>query len=72
MNIKGVKIGVVLVELRDNIKVSFRSKGDIDMSRLAKEFNGGGHKNAAGANVNDLSIPELKKIILKKLENYID
>jgi len=72
MNIKGVKIGVILVELRDNIKISFRSKGDIDMSRLAKEFSGGGHNNAAGANVKDLSIPALKKIILKKLENYID
>ena len=72
MNIKGVKIGVILVELQDNIKISFRSKDNIDMSRLAKEFSGGGHKNAAGANVKDSSIPELKKVILKKLENYID
>ncbi|MEO6696063.1 MAG: bifunctional oligoribonuclease/PAP phosphatase NrnA, partial [Ignavibacteria bacterium] len=46
MNIKGIKIGVILVELRDNIKISFRSKGEIDISLIAKEFNGGGHKNA--------------------------
>jgi phosphoesterase RecJ-like protein len=30
-------------------KVSFRSAGDVDVSRLAGRFGGGGHKNAAGA-----------------------
>ncbi|MDF2435450.1 MAG: uncharacterized protein JWP44_5081 [Mucilaginibacter sp.] len=30
---------------------SFRSQGDLDVSALAKEFGGGGHKNAAGAPV---------------------
>lgn len=28
--------------------VSLRSKGDLDVSLIAQEFNGGGHKNAAG------------------------
>lgn len=31
--------------------VSFRSKGDMDVSAFAKELGGGGHKNAAGAKV---------------------
>ena len=31
--------------------VSFRSKGDMDISVFAKELGGGGHKNAAGAKV---------------------
>jgi len=70
MNILGVKIGVILVELRDNIKVSFRSKGELDISTLSKEFNGGGHKNAGGANVKDLTINELKNNILEKLKRY--
>lgn len=29
--------------------LSFRSEGDFDVSKLAKELGGGGHKNAAGA-----------------------
>ena len=29
-------------------RVSMRSKGDIDVGSVAKEFGGGGHKNAAG------------------------
>ena len=29
-------------------RVSMRSKGDVDIGRVAKQFGGGGHKNAAG------------------------
>lgn len=71
MNIKGIQIGVILVELKDNIKISFRSKGDIFVNELATGFQGGGHKNAAGANVKDISMPELKKIILERLKDYL-
>jgi len=72
MNITGIKIGIVMVELRDNIKVSFRSKGDIPVNELAKEFNGGGHKNAAGANVNDVELINLKDHILERLKSFIN
>ncbi|HMS33738.1 MAG TPA: bifunctional oligoribonuclease/PAP phosphatase NrnA [Ignavibacteria bacterium] len=72
MNILGVKAGIILVELKDNIKVSFRSKGDIKVNELAQEFEGGGHKNAAGANVKDTNISDLKSLILNKLEKYLN
>lgn len=32
-------------------RVSFRSKGDVDVSKVAERFGGGGHKNAAGCRV---------------------
>jgi len=32
-------------------RVSLRSKGDIDVAKVAEEFGGGGHKNAAGLSV---------------------
>jgi phosphoesterase RecJ-like protein len=31
-------------------RVSMRSKGDVDINAIAKEFSGGGHKNASGCN----------------------
>lgn len=35
---------------KDNdVLLSFRSEGDFDVSRIAKAFGGGGHKNSAGA-----------------------
>jgi len=30
------------------VKVSLRSKGDVDVHALATEFGGGGHRNASG------------------------
>ncbi|MEG2337409.1 MAG: DHH family phosphoesterase, partial [Bacteroidales bacterium] len=38
-------------ERENRIRISLRSKGDIDVNIFAREnFNGGGHKNAAGGN----------------------
>ena len=31
------------------VKVSFRSTGDVDVNRFARQFGGGGHAKAAGA-----------------------
>ena len=35
----------------DEYRVSLRSKGDIDIGAVAKEFGGGGHKNASGCTI---------------------
>jgi phosphoesterase RecJ-like protein len=44
----GVKAAVMFREESERISVTFRSRGHIDMSLLAKSFGGGGHRNAAG------------------------
>ena len=44
----------------DEYRVSFRSKGDIDIRAVAQEFGGGGHKNAAGCTVHG-GIDEMQK-----------
>lgn len=46
---KTANIGLGWFERADGmIQFSARSKGEIDVSAVAKTFNGGGHKNAAG------------------------
>jgi phosphoesterase RecJ-like protein len=51
--IDGVRVAILFRELSDGrIKVSLRSKGDIDVHGLAAEFGGGGHKNASGIVMN--------------------
>jgi phosphoesterase RecJ-like protein len=45
----GVKVAILFRELEDGrVKVSLRSKGSLDVHRLAIEFGGGGHRNASG------------------------
>jgi bifunctional oligoribonuclease and PAP phosphatase NrnA len=58
-------------EKGDEYRVSLRSKGDIDIGVIAKEYGGGGHKNAAGCTITG-PIEELQKTLLDKLEGAID
>jgi oligoribonuclease NrnB/cAMP/cGMP phosphodiesterase (DHH superfamily) len=43
-----LKVNYVLMINAKKSKVSLRSKGDFDVSKIALTFEGGGHKNAAG------------------------
>jgi phosphoesterase RecJ-like protein len=36
---------------KDEYRVSLRSKGDINVAKVAEKFGGGGHRNAAGLRV---------------------
>lgn len=48
-SIDGVEVATQFLELEaDTYKVSFRSRGRVDVSDLAQRFGGGGHHNAAG------------------------
>jgi len=48
--IRGVKVCLLFKELADGkVKISLRSKGSIDIHRVAVSHGGGGHQNASGA-----------------------
>ncbi|HEU5179693.1 MAG TPA: bifunctional oligoribonuclease/PAP phosphatase NrnA [Candidatus Polarisedimenticolia bacterium] len=48
--IRGVRACLLFKELPDGkVKVSFRSKGSIDVHAVASSYGGGGHQNASGA-----------------------
>jgi phosphoesterase RecJ-like protein len=50
LNVAGTQMAVILVEQpNSDAKVSFRSRCQVDCSKLAEQFGGGGHKAAAGA-----------------------
>ena len=60
LSIKGVKFAAIFIEHKSEgiIKISFRSKGNFDVNDFArKNFNGGGHVNAAGGR-SDLNLSE--------------
>ena len=55
----------------DEYRVSMRSKGDIDIGAVAKEFQGGGHKNAAGCTVTG-GIDALQRLFVEKIGGAIE
>lgn len=71
LSIKGIECVAFFKEDTEKIKISFRSKGDIAVNDLAREyFSGGGHKNAAGG-VWFGSIQEGIDLFHKVLPDYV-
>jgi bifunctional oligoribonuclease and PAP phosphatase NrnA len=48
---------------RDSFRISLRSKGNVDVNRVANAFGGGGHKNAAGCTLNGPYSEVRKKLV---------
>ena len=68
-SINGVKVGILMTEIldKDEIRVSFRSKGNISVREIAQELNGGGHFHAAGARVSGANFNLLKESVVQKI-----
>ncbi|GAB4448240.1 MAG: bifunctional oligoribonuclease/PAP phosphatase NrnA [Anaerolineales bacterium] len=64
--IDGNKVGMIFVEQNDNhVKISWRAlEPGIDVSQVAKHFNGGGHAAAAGADIPG-KLEEIQPLVLK-------
>lgn len=71
LSIENVVLGILFIELKNGFKVSFRSKGNIPVNRLASEFGGGGHINASGARFFNNNMQEMIPVILSKAESYL-
>ena len=71
LSIENVVLGILFIELNNGFKVSFRSKGDINVNKLASEFGGGGHNNASGARFFTNNMQEMIPVILSKAKRYL-
>ncbi|MBH45808.1 MAG: DHH family phosphoesterase [Flavobacteriaceae bacterium] len=70
LSLKGVLLSVIMIENESEkiIKMSFRSKGSVDVNQFARKyFSGGGHLNAAGGK-SDSSIEETVSHFIKSIE----
>jgi phosphoesterase RecJ-like protein len=62
-----VQVAVMLVERKEDIKVSLRSKG-LDVARIAQHFGGGGHRAAAGFEVQGMDCISLTAAIMNAID----
>jgi phosphoesterase RecJ-like protein len=68
LSIAGVEVGVMFIEQRSGaVKVSFRSKDGLDCTSVARQFGGGGHREAAGATI-DAPLPQVETRVLAAVE----
>jgi phosphoesterase RecJ-like protein len=63
LTIEGVSVALIMTETAKGTKISFRSKGDWEVHKWAQSMGGGGHRNAAGAFVQDGLDSTLKTVM---------
>lgn len=68
LNITGIQASFVIVVVKDEILVSGRSFGDINVQLILEVLGGGGHITMAGAKIKSSSVEE----VLANLNNAID
>jgi bifunctional oligoribonuclease and PAP phosphatase NrnA len=72
VSLRGVEVGLLFIEqARGGVKVSFRTRTDVDCSRLAGQFGGGGHRAAAGATIM-APMPEVIERVLRAVRQALD
>lgn len=70
-SIKGTDFGVIIVEEeKGKVNVSLRSRTGLDVSRMAVELGGGGHRYAAGGEVEGLEFDAAVEKILRICRKY--
>lgn len=70
-SIRGVEVAIFFRQTGlHSFKVGFRSKGKIDVGALAREFGGGGHHNAAGAELEG-TLPAVRDLVFSRLASLL-
>jgi phosphoesterase RecJ-like protein len=72
--VRNMKMAVFITEQQNVTKLSFRSKGNVNVQEICHaHFNGGGHRNAAGgqikANIED-TLAKVREIIPQTMHAY--
>ena len=72
LTIAGIEVAVLLRELEDgSFRVSMRAKNEVDVSTVAEQFGGGGHRKAAGCQMVG-SIATIQQQIVSSIQSAID
>jgi bifunctional oligoribonuclease and PAP phosphatase NrnA len=72
LSVKAVQSAIFFKEADEgHWRVSLRSKGEIDVGRVARSFGGGGHKNASGCTLQG-SLDEVRARILERVVPELD
>ena len=67
-SVKGSEVALLFREVSpEKYRVSLRSRGSVDVARIAAEFQGGGHPQAAGCTVEG-SLSEVKSKVLERVK----
>lgn len=71
LNISGISVSFVLGEINNEIYISGRSVGDINVQVVLETLGGGGHMNIAGAKIQNCTIEEVINQLKESIKKYL-
>ena len=71
LNITGIQASFVLVKIKEDVCISGRSFGDINVQLILESLGGGGHLTMAGTKINDVTIEEAKIMLKDAIGKYL-
>ena len=71
LNIKGIKASFILTDYQGKIYISARSIDEVNVQIIMERLGGGGHINAAGAQLEGASIAEAIGVVKQTLDTMI-
>ncbi len=72
LTLKGIDAAFALVKISDQIHISGRSNGKINVQLILEKLNGGGHFDMAGAQVSDDSITSVLETLKSSIDGYFE
>lgn len=72
LSIKNVRASFVLYRSGNDVNVSARSLGDVNVQVIIEELGGGGHFTMAGAQMKNISLTDAKRALVRALDNNLN
>ncbi len=72
LNIKGVKASFALIKIDENVSISGRSKGEINVQLILERLKGGGHFDIAGAQIRNESLTKACEMLKDAIDDYFE
>ena len=72
LELDGIKASFVLIQIGDAIHISARSVGTINVQLILEQLQGGGHFDAAGAQIKGATTDEVTKLLKEAIDRYLD
>ncbi|MDT8719301.1 DHH family phosphoesterase [Clostridium sp. 19966] len=71
LNITGIQASFVLVKIEEDINISGRSLGDVNVQIIMEQLGGGGHMNIAGTKLSNMSMEDAVKLLKKTINENL-
>ena len=72
LRIKGVEASFAMVRIGDDVVISGRSKGAINVQLILEKLKGGGHFDVAGAQIRNADLPRVLEMLTDAIDDYYE